>query len=338
VSEQFVLGILQSPPGVLSAAAILDFLLGDPWGWPHPVRVMGWAINHYQQWAFRFFKTPLLQKIAGVGLGLGLVLGSALMAWAIVRCSYRWTPWGWSVEVIMLASCFAGRSLRAAAEGVLRPLKARARSKARAVLSQYVGRDTRNLSELEILRAVLETVAENATDGVMAPLFYAILGLVFLKIGPVPFAIAYKAASTLDSMVGYREKPYTHLGWFSANLDDLLTWLPCRLNVLTLGIISGKLQAVWQVCRQDARKDPSPNSGWSECAYAAILGVQLGGLNTYRGVLKLKPLLGKPKHPITPERIQLALRLMRNSFITWLVAAIELWSICSKYGYFKVAG
>jgi adenosylcobinamide-phosphate synthase len=327
ISEQTALALLQSAPGVLFAAAMLDFVLGDPWGWPHPVRVMGWAIAQYRQWAWSHFKQPAALKLAGVGLGLGLVMGSALIAWAVVQGGYRWTPWGWSIEVIGLASCFAGRSLRSAAEAVLKPLKAGSLVKARSALSHYVGRDTAKLSESEILRAILETVAENATDGVMAPLFYAILGLAFPQVGPLSFAIAYKAASTLDSMVGYRDEPYTDLGWFSAKLDDVLTWLPCRLNVITLGVISGKIQAVWRLCQRDAHKDPSPNSGWSECAYAAILGVQLGGLNTYRGVLKLKPLLGKPRRPITPERIQLALRLMRNSFVTWLAFAIAFWFI-----------
>ncbi len=327
IAEKTVLAILQSPPGVLFAAAILDFALGDPWGWPHPVRGMGWAITQYSRWVLHRFKQPVALKIAGLILALGLVLGSASVAWTIVRGADEWTPWGWSIEVILLASCFAGRSLRSAAEEVLNPLKAGSLQKARSTLSQYVGRDTNNLSESEILRAILETVAENATDGVMAPLFYAILGLAFPQIGPAPFAIAYKAASTLDSMVGYRDEPYTHLGWFSAKLDDVLTWFPCRLNVITLGAISGKMQAVWRLCQRDAHKDPSPNSGWSECAYAAILGVQLGGLNTYRGVLKLKPLLGKPRRPITPERIQLALRLMRNSFVTWVVFAIAFWFI-----------
>jgi adenosylcobinamide-phosphate synthase len=327
ISQQTVLALFQSAPGVLLAAAVLDFALGDPWGWPHPVRAMGWSISQYSRWALYRFKKPVARKIAGFILALGLVLGSASIAWTIIRCAYRWTPWGWSIEVILLASCFAGRSLRTAAEDVLKPLKVGSLQKARSALSQYVGRDTNNLSEAEILRAILETVAENATDGVMAPLFYASLGLAFPQIGPTPFAIAYKAASTLDSMVGYRDEPYTYLGWSSAKLDDVLTWLPCRLNVITLGAISGKIDAVWRLCQRDARKDPSPNSGWSECAYAAILGVQLGGLNTYRGVLKLKPLLGKPRRPITPERIQLALRLMRNSFVTWVVFAIAFWFI-----------
>ena len=188
-----------------------------------------------------------------------------------------------------------------------------------------MGRDTETLSEPEVLRAVLETVAENTTDGVMAPLFYAIVGIAIPGVGAVPLALAYKAASTLDSMVGYREPPYTDLGWFSAHCDDVLTWLPCRCTVLTLGFISGQMQHVGSLCRRDAHKDPSPNAGWSECAYAAILGVRMGGINWYRGTVKFKPYLGNNSRPITPERIQLALRLTRNCFLLWVAIATLLW-------------
>jgi adenosylcobinamide-phosphate synthase len=310
---------------VLVSASGLDFILGDPWGWPHPVRVMGTVIQRYCNWIWRWVKRPSYLRLAGVLLALGLVLGSALLAWCTIYLAYQiWRPAGGVIEVVLLASCFAGRSLRAAAEDVLRALKKRSIVDARTALSQYVGRDTDELSESEILRAILETVAENSTDGVMAPLFYALLGLVFLDVGPVPLAIAYKAASTLDSMVGYYHAPYTHIGWFSAKLDDVLTWIPCRLNVLTLGGISGKLQAVLRLGKRDAAKDPSPNSGWSECAYAAILGVQLGGLNSYQGVIKFKPLLGRSSQPITQERIEFALRLTRNCFVVWVAIAIAL--------------
>jgi adenosylcobinamide-phosphate synthase len=310
---------------VLIAAACLDFIVGDPWGWPHPVQGMGIVIQHYCNWIWGWVKRPFSLRLAGIVLALGLVLGSAFAAWLTVHFAYQiWTPAGWVTEVVLLASCFAGRSLRAAAEDVLQHLQDGSIEKARAALSQYVGRDTAELSEPEILRAVLETVAENATDGVMAPLFYALLGVGFPAVGAVPLAIAYKAASTLDSMVGYRDEPYADIGWFSAHLDDVLTWLPCRLNVLTLGAISGKLQAVWRLCRRDAAKDPSPNSGWSECAYAAILRVQLGGLNSYKGTLKFKPLLGRPYQPITLERIHFALRLTRNCFVAWVAIATAL--------------
>ncbi len=320
--------IIQSTPGILITAAVLDFMLGDPWGWPHPVRAMGWVIHAYCKWIWCWLKRPFALRVAGLVLALGLVLGSAALVWAGIQGAYLiWKPLGWVVEVGLLASCFAGRSLRDAAEDVLAPLEAGDPKQSRTKLSQYVGRDTEDLTKSEILRAILETVAENTTDGVMAPLFYAILGLALPVIGPAPFAIAYKAASTLDSMVGYRDEPYLHIGWFSAHLDDVLTWLPCRLNVMTLGMISGKLPKVWKLCQQDAIKDPSPNSGWSECAYAAILDVQLGGFNTYRGVLKLKPLLGKPQRTITPELIRYALRLMRNSFVLWVAISVASWMI-----------
>ncbi|MBV8884568.1 MAG: cobalamin biosynthesis protein CobD, partial [Chroococcidiopsidaceae cyanobacterium CP_BM_RX_35] len=209
-----------------------------------------------------------------------------------------------------------------AAQEVLQLLIAKQLPEARVTLSRYVGRDTENLSEPEILRAVLETVAENATDGVMAPLFYALVGAFLPVIGCVPLALAYKAASTLDSMVGYKEAPYTDWGWFSARLEDRLTWLPCRLTVMTLALLSGKPRQVWQICRRDAIKDPSPNSGWSECAYAAVLDVQLGGMNWYRGVLKHKPLLGNPICPITPEQVYQALQLTRYCFLIWLGVAL----------------
>ena len=196
------------------------------------------------------------------------------------------------------------------------------------MLSRYVGRDTVDLPESEILRAVLETVTENATDGVMAPLFYAILGA-FSPVGAVPVALAYKAASTLDSMVGYRTAPYTHLGWFSARLEDCLTWLPCRLHVLTLALLSGRPGHVLRLCQQDGVKDLSPNSGWSETAYAAVLGVQVGGMNRYGAVVKQKPLLGEPIAPITPEKIWQATRLTRWCFLLWLSLAIGMLSLAT---------
>nr|WP_238718104.1 adenosylcobinamide-phosphate synthase CbiB [Petrachloros mirabilis] len=316
---------------ILVAAALLDFLIGDPWGWLHPVQAMGWVIQGYCSWAFKVCQTPRAEKLAGIGLGLGLVLGSGAIAALLLWGAYTLSPWlGMGLEVVLLASCFAGRSLRRAAEDVLKSLMAGDELMARSRLRLYVGRDTEDLTAPEMLRAILETVSENATDGVFAPLFYAILGYTLthwssLTIDAgVPLALAYKAASTLDSMVGYRRAPYTHLGGFSARLEDTLTWLPCRLSVVTLGAISGRIAHVLHLCRRDASKDPSPNAGWSECAYAAILDVQLGGLNTYKGIPTLKPKLGNPHRPITPERIHLALRLTRNGFLLWLLIALAI--------------
>ena len=310
---------------VLLLAAILDYLIGDPWGWPHPVRVMGWVISSYTELVINYCPQRWTRRLAGIGLGIGLILSSGLVGWLIVKgASWLHPLVGIGVEGILLASCFAGRSLRTAAVDVLQPLIAGQLEEARGKLSQYVGRDTEKLSEPEILRAVLETVTENATDGVTAPLFYAIIGAFFPIVGSVPLALGYKAASTLDSMVGYRHEPYNDLGWFSAQLEDRLTWLPCRLTVLTLALLSRKPQTVFSVCRRDAVKDPSPNSGWSECAYAAILGVQVGGTNWYQGVAKEKPRLGNPVNPITPEKIDQALQLTRYCCLIWLGIAIAL--------------
>lgn len=319
---------------IVAIAATLDFLIGDPWGWPHPVQAIGWLISRYSQFAFDRCKLPLSRQIAGVGLAIALIPGTALATWAIVKLAYRSHPLvGMAIETILLASCFAGRSLRTAAEDVLAPLDSDDLKTARQKLSLYVGRDTENLSRCEILRALLETVTENAVDGVTAPLFYAIAGAAIPSIGAVPLAIAYKAASTLDSTVGYREEPYTHFGWFSAKLEDLLTWFPCRLTVITLGLLCDRLTRVWSICQRDATKDPSPNAGWSECAYAVILDVQLGGTNRYRGVIKHKPLLNTPTHPITPTTVYRAMLLTRWCFLTWLGIALafsliftQLWS------------
>ncbi|MBD1823925.1 cobalamin biosynthesis protein [Cyanobacteria bacterium FACHB-DQ100] len=306
--------------GVLIGAALLDFCIGDPWNWIHPVQVMGWAIEQFKTIAFRFTKNPILLRIAGVVLTIALILGSATIAWGAIEVAKSiHSAFGTAIAVVLLASCFAGRSLRMAAEDVLGLLPNL--EEARSRLRLYVGRDTENLPEPEILRAILETVTENAVDGVMAPLFYALIGA-FTPVGSVPLAIAYKAASTLDSMIGYREAPFTDFGWFSAKTDDVLTWLPCRSTVFTLGLISGKPLEVWSLCQRDAPKDSSPNSGWSECVYAAVLGVQVGGVNYYRGVKKQKPLLGEPLRPITIDTIHQATNLTRSCFLIWLAIAL----------------
>lgn len=307
---------------ILAIAALLDFLIGDPRSLFHPVQAIGWGITAYTRWTLKHFDSERSQFWAGVGLTVSAIGLSGLAGWTIVWfASQVHSIAGIAVAVVLLASCFAGRSLRDAAIDVLEPLESGDLEAARTRLAQYVGRDTADLSEAEILRAVLETVTENAIDGVLAPLFWAIVGA-FTSIGSVPVALAYKAASTLDSMVGYRDPPYTFLGRCSARLEDGLTWIPCRLGVWSIALLSGRPFHVWQICRRDAPQDPSPNAGWSEAAYAAALGVQVGGKNTYRGLVKFKPLLGDPIHPIAPQTIHQAMRLTRICFLLWLAIAL----------------
>lgn len=331
---------------VLGMAAGVDFVVGDPWGWYHPVQAMGAVITAYSQrvldWEKRWQLPPVVMKLAGVGLGCLLVLGSGGLSWLGLQGLGLISPWlRYPVELVLLASCFAGRSLRRAAEDVLAVLHDL--PVARDRLAMYVGRDTQQLSRVDIQRAVLETVSENAIDGVLAPLFYALVGACFGAAAPL--TLAYKAASTLDSMVGYRTAPYRDLGWFSAQFEDVLTWLPCRLSVLMVAVLSVRFAGrfagqktgwfsghIWRsppqvlrLCWRDARSDPSPNAGWSECAYAAALGVQLGGANTYRGQLKVKPLLGDDSRPITPKVIDEALWITRWCFLIGL--GLGMWSV-----------
>ncbi len=309
----------------LLIAAFLDYLIADPQSLPHPVQLMGSLISFTTQIVTNLTKNSAVRRLAGMALGMGLIFGSGSLVWVVIALSKQVSvAFSFSLQVILLASCFAGRSLRQAAIAVLTPLKNNDIATARTQLSYYVGRDTDDLSSTEVTRAVLETVAENTTDGVTAPLFYAIVGLFIPGVGSVPLAIAYKAASTLDSMVGYQREPFTDIGWFSAKFEDLLTWLPCRLTVLSIGLIARQPWKVWQICQRDAIQDPSPNAGWSECAYAVVLGVQLGGKNTYQGVIKEKPLLGNPNQPITEEKIEQALTLTRLCFLSWLFLAVGL--------------
>ncbi|MGK7892326.1 MAG: adenosylcobinamide-phosphate synthase CbiB [Xenococcus sp. (in: cyanobacteria)] len=313
---------------ILVLAAVWDYIVGDPRFWIHPVQIMGWIIQNKTKLVIKIISNNLLRRLAGIILGLGLILGSAAIGWLIVEIADRISVvLSTVVQILLLASCFAGKSLRVATEDVLEPLRQSDLATARSKLSMYVGRDTAELSQQEILRAILETVAENAVDGVTAPLFYGIVGALIPGLGAIPLALGYKAASTLDSMIGYLREPYRDLGWFSAQLEDRLTWLPCRLTVLTLALFSGKPRQVLAICRRDGVLDPSPNSGWSESVYAAILGVQLGGINSYGGIVKKKPLLGNRDREITPAIIKQALALTRYCFLLWLAMGVTLISI-----------
>jgi adenosylcobinamide-phosphate synthase len=320
--------LAHSPIIILIAALLLDYAIGDPWGWLHPVQVMGWYITAWSKGTWKYLPSPIARKIAGVGLCGTLILGCGWGSWAFFHYLHMVQPLVAKIlEVILLASCLAGRSLQQASKDVLAAIEDLPAARQR--LSKYVGRDTDQLNAAEIYRAILETVAENSVDGVTAPWFYALVGASIPGVGPVPLALAYKAASTLDSMVGYLREPYQDLGWASAKLEDRLTWLPCRLTVVTLALLSGRPIAVWQICQRDAVQDPSPNSGWSECVYAAILGVQLGGDNYYQGEKRSKPLLGNLGKKIEVEMIDQALNLTQKVVWLWLlpILALALWKV-----------
>jgi adenosylcobinamide-phosphate synthase len=285
---------------VFLGAGLLDACLGDPEGWPHPVRAFGWLIARADRLR-RPVASPVLLRLLGLLLALALPLAAGGAAWGLQRlCG----AWGWLAALVLGAWMLAGRSLRDAVRPVAEALEARDLDRARARVARVVGRDTDALDEAEVARAGLETLAESLCDGVVAPLFwFALAGL--------PGLWAFKAVSTLDSMVGHREAPYTHFGWASARLDDLLNLVPARLAaglIALAGCSSRALRLAWR----DGGLTASPNAGWCEAAFAGALGVQLGGVNHYDGVAHAGRRLGDPGRPLAAPVLREGLALARR--------------------------
>jgi adenosylcobinamide-phosphate synthase len=287
-------------PGVFLGAGLLDETLGDPEGWPHPVRAFGWLIAHADG-ARREVASPALLRALGILLALGLPFLAGAFAWGLLRlCG----PWAWIPELILGAWMLAGRSLRDAVRPVAEALRRGDLEGARKGISLVVGRDTERLDEAEVSRAGLETLAESLCDGVVAPLFW-------FAVGGLPALWAFKAVSTLDSMVGHREAPYTHFGWASARLDDLMNLVPARLAMLLIALASFSGRAL-RLAWRDGGKTASPNAGWCEAAFAGALEVQLGGLNHYDGVPHEGPRLGDPGRALDSSALRSGLALTRR--------------------------
>ena len=235
--------------------------------------------------------------MAGVVLALGLPYGCYVIVRELIRSmdSLNETL-GLITWIVLGATTLAARDLWDHAMDVYRALTEHGLSAARLAVSQLVGRDTEHLSEPDIVRATIESVSENSSDGIVAPLFYLALG------GP-PLAMAYKAVNTLDSMIGYRSTRYQDVGWASACLDDLVNWIPARLTAVAISVAAswrlGRGKASWRICWRDAGRHLSPNSGWPEAAMAGALVVQLGGVNQYEGLIEERATLGDLGGPLT---------------------------------------
>lgn len=322
------------------AAAGLDRLVGDPRWCPHPVVVMGWWIQRLRRLAEAWAgDQPGLLRLAGLSITLLLVVGSGLAGWALEQLT-RLHPAATPLLLIALASALAGRSLDQAVRQVLRQLPAQSDpadtdlAPARQALSWIVGRETAALSGGEIVRAAAETASENAVDGLFAPLFWMAVGAACWSAsglqGPGPLALAwsFKAASTLDSMLGYRRGRLRWLGTAGARLDDLLVWLPCRLVALSLPLVAGQgprgCWRQWRLARRDGAPDPSPNAGLSQATYAHATGVQLGGVNRYGSAEKAKPLLAAGQPLPTAASVERMLRLTGRLELLWLVPIASL--------------
>jgi adenosylcobinamide-phosphate synthase len=259
----------------------LDLAIGDPRWLPHPVQGIGVMVRRLEQ--------PLrlipYERVAGAIL-VTIVLVTTIV---VVTASLWWG--GVAVGVYWIFSCLAVRSLDQHAVRVITTLRSGDIDLARKLVGLIVGRDTGTLSATEIVRAVFETVAENISDGIVAPLF-------FLVAFGIPGMVAYKAINTMDSMIGYKNDRYLHFGWAAARLDDLANYIPARLTAGLIVVAAALLRLRWRravtVVLRDARLQPSPNAGYPEAALAGALGVRLGGLNYYFGRPVQKPFLGDP--------------------------------------------
>lgn len=303
-------------------AYLADILLGDPVWFPHPVRLMGSMIVRLERFLRRF---SFSEKVGGILLTLITVGLSWWVSVALIRLAGILSPGIKTiVSVALLWTTLATKALYLESNKIFVALNNKDLLEARRTLSMIVGRDTQNLNESEIVRATVETIGENTSDGIIAPMFYAVLG-------GAPLALAYKACNTLDSMVGYKNKQYQNFGWASAKLDDLLNFLPARISgiliiaaaCLTTGLNGKK---AWQIFWRDRRKHPSPNSAHGEAAMAGALRIQLGGEISYQGVKSMKPLLGDLIEKLEPKHIRKAQQLMVvTSLLGLAVALVVSW-------------
>jgi adenosylcobinamide-phosphate synthase len=296
-----------------------DLAVADPVWMPHPVQLFGWLTQWGERAARAIACSPRALKIAGAILALAIPALSGVGSWFLLKITATWSPRvEWFMAIYFAYTTLSIRGLDRAGKKVVDVLARASVAEARALVAGIVGRDTEDLDEAEILRAVVESVAENTCDGVVAPLFY-------LALGGVPAALAYKAINTLDSMIGYRNARYLDFGRVAARLDDVVNFVPARLTALLVVAVAPLAKLSWirslQTVFRDARLQPSPNSGFPEAAYAGALGIRLGGVNGYGGRRVTKAYLGDARRELTCALyVEVRRLLYLTSTLAWLLA------------------
>tara|TARA_Y100001968_G_scaffold116859_1_gene106252 strand:+ start:22425 stop:23351 length:927 start_codon:yes stop_codon:yes gene_type:complete len=307
---------------------------------------MGWLIDSLKK-KLEFFANEniFFLRLGGFLITFILVISSGTFGWLIEQLSfstnYIVSKIGLTVLLLLLASCIASKSLTKSCLSVIKPIESNSDElnleRAKANLSSIVGRDVKGLKKEDIFRAVAESASENSVDGIFAPIFWIIIGLFSWKFshffpGPLAFALIFKASSTLDSMLGYREGNLKWIGYSGAKLDDLLTWIPCRLVLITLPLISrswhlapGLIKNAWF----DGSKDSSPNSGLSEAIFAHCLEIKMGGENFYQSKKVIKPILARKAPPADINSIKKILRAILRLKLTWVILLLILSIIMS---------
>jgi len=278
----------------LTAAYILDLVIGDPQWLPHPVKGMGWAIGRMEE-VLRRRSAQLVSRAADRAAGVllaAVIVGATYGIFYFINSMLTASYPAFIVLTVLVATTIATRELSGAGQAVIDEVRSGNMEGARRKLGMIVGRDTKALDDKGVLRAVIETLSENASDGIIAPMFY-------FAIGGLPLAMAYKAVNTLDSMVGYKNERYRDFGRASARLDDIANYIPARITGILIALSSfifklspAVLRSSLRIMSRDGRKHSSPNSGIPEAAMAGALGVRLGGPSTYGGTVVDKPYIG----------------------------------------------
>lgn len=296
----------------------IDLLLGDPHGFPHPVVLIGRLIAALERSLRACLpKTPRGERLAGGILWLIVVFLATAVPAGLLYLAYRLSPWLMvAIESVMCWQILATRSLKTETMKVFCALARDDIPAARHAVSMIVGRDTAELDERGILAAAVETVAENTSDGVVAPLMYLLLG-------GAPLGFFYKAVNTMDSMLGYVEPPYRHIGLIPAKMDDIFNFIPARASALLM-LLAGWLMRFdgkngLRIFRRDRYRHASPNSAQTESVCAGLLGIRLAGDASYHGVLHRKPYIGDALRPIERADIPNACRLLYGTALLALL-------------------
>ncbi|NMA84677.1 MAG: cobalamin biosynthesis protein CobD [Epulopiscium sp.] len=303
-------------------ASVVDLLLGDPYSFPHPVKFMGKIISVEEKIGRKVSKTSVGLKSIGFMIVTINILLALLIPYYLLKAIEGLAIIYNLVNIYLIYTCIAARCLEQEATKVVQALEI-GLEEGRHRLSYIVGRDTTQLGEEEILKATIETVAENTSDGVIAPLLYImILG--------APGGMVYKMVNTMDSMLGYKNKKYRDLGYFPAKIDDIFNYMPARITGLLMNFSSlfrfNSLEG-FKIMIRDRKNHKSPNAAYPEGSVAGLLGVQLGGSNYYYGQLIEKPTIGDATRKVRKEDVKLTIEIMYRSEILMLVGYIIIKSI-----------
>ncbi len=293
---------------ILFSGILIDLIIGDPDFITHPVVIIGSLISYLESVFRKFAESKISEIISGVIIVLLTVSLAYLITYLLINFSYRLNYFaGLLVNIWLVETTIAIKGLKKEGQNIFNKLKENNLEEARTAVGRIVGRDTDKMSEKDIIRATIETIAENTADGIISPIFYYL-------IGGIPLAMAYKAVNTLDSMLGYKNKKYKNLGWAAARLDDVANFIPARITgigyCLAALILGENWREGWQIMWQDGGKHPSWNAGYPEAAVAGILKVRLGGLNYYHGQTSFRAYLGEKIEDFSVTQIESLLNIM----------------------------